>query len=275
MENQKSFTLIELLIVISMIGFITTIVLVRVQDARERAGIASGLNFSHSLQNAIGVDAVGIWSFDEGVGTLAYDVSGYSNHAVINGAQYTENTPRGAVGTGNGKYALSFEGSDYVEIENLAVNIEKGAYTTVEFWMYWKGENSQMPIGWQQPYSLWLIDGCFGFNTGQNNVLGVSWKGISGRWTHIAAVFYNGKPSVDNVSLYINGVAQNIYECRGTTNASRRVTPKLHISGWAYGSGNQFDGFIDEVRIYSRSLSISQIRKDYVEGLSRHLLVSK
>jgi uncharacterized membrane protein len=270
-KNQKSFTLIELLVIIAMIAMVASIVLVRLQNVREKGRVAAGLNFSHTLQNSLGIEVAGIWILDEGSGSTVYDSSGYGNDGSVNGAEFTKHTPHSLVGAEGEKYALNFEGSDYVEINNLPVNIDQGAYTTVEFWMYWRGGNSEMPIGWQQPYSLWLVDGCFGFSTGQNNVLGISLAGMSDHWVHVVAVFYNGKPSVDTVSLYINGAIQDVYECRGSTSASRRVTPKLYVSGWAYGSGYKFHGIIDELRIYNTPLSVDQIKEHYLVGLKKHL----
>lgn len=275
MKNKNSFTVIELLVVIAVIGFMASIIIVRVQGSREKARVAGALNFSHTLQNALGVDVVGIWKFDEGFGNTAYDSSGYNNHGVITGASYTDNTPQRIVGAAEGKYALSLSGSDYVEINNIAVNIEEKAYNTVEFWMYWMGGNSQMPIGWQQQYSLWLVDECFGFSTGQNNVLGVSWAGLNNKWTHVVAIFYNGKPSVSTVSLYLNGIKKEIYECRGSTNASRKVGPKLLISGWGSSPGYSFDGFIDELRVYNKSLIASQVETRYLAGVQNYLSYSQ
>jgi hypothetical protein len=161
-------------------------------------------------------------------------------------------------------YAIEFDGvNDYVKITNIPINTASGAHTTVAFWMYWEGDSGEMPIGWEQPYDLWLIGGCFGFNTGENNVLGISWDGLANRWVHVVAIFYNGVPSSTTVSLYVDGVKQNIYECRGSTTASRSVTSTLHVSGWAYGTGYYFGGIIDEIVIYNRSLSEEEIRQHY------------
>ena len=38
--------------------------------------IAKGLQFGKHLQNSLGSYAAGIWSFDEGSGTAANDISG-------------------------------------------------------------------------------------------------------------------------------------------------------------------------------------------------------
>jgi len=254
--------LIELMVVIAIIGLIASIVLVSLRGARQRAWIARGMHFSDSLRAGLADAIVGWWSFDDGT---ASDPWG-GNDGTISGASPTDGIVRGA---------LEFDGSDYVEINNIQVNTASGAKNTVEFWMYWDGNNNQMPIGWQQPYDLWLRDNCFGFNTGQSNVFGVSWNGLANKWVHVAAIFYNGVPSSTNNELYINGKKQDIFSCRGSTTASRSVTSTVHISGWAYGGGYLFRGLIDEVRIYNRGLTALEIQKRYAQGLKEYKLVER
>jgi hypothetical protein len=204
---------------------------------------------------------VGFWPFDEGWGISSADKSGYGNNANL-GVTKWEYVPAWTLGKFG--YGLGFDGSDnYVRISNVSVNTSSGAYNTVAFWMYWNGGNNQMPLGWQQAYSLWLIDGCFGFNTNENNVLGISSAGLANRWVHVVAVFYNGVPSATTVALFIDGVRQSVYQCRGSTTVSRSVTSTLQISGWAYGSGYYFGGIIDEFKIWKRTLSEQEVLAEY------------
>jgi uncharacterized membrane protein len=204
---------------------------------------------------------VGFWPFDEGWGISSADKSGYGNNASL-GVTNWEYAPAWTLGKFG--YALGFDGiDDRVRINNVPVNTSAGAYNTVAFWMYWDGKDNQMPFGWQQAYGLWLVGGCFGFNTGQDNVLGISSSGLANRWVHVVAIFYNGVPSSTTVALYIDGVKQNIFACRGSTTASRSVTSTLQISGWAYSTGYYFGGIIDEFKIWNRALSDEEVLAEY------------
>jgi hypothetical protein len=77
--------------------------------------------------------------------------------------------------------------------------------------------------------------------------------GNSGEWAHIAATFYGS-----NVVLYLNG--NPIKTCSGVTLSTgsdyRRIGTRINNSWW-------FNGLIDEVRIYNRALSASEIKALY------------
>ena len=131
----SSFTLIELLVVISIIGLLASVVLVSMKGMREKARIASALKFSQSLQNSLGSESVGVWSFDEGEGTIVHDSSGYNNHCTIYGASFTQDTPERIVHSNSSTYSLSFDGqNDYLDCgndESLDITDE----ITIEAWV--------------------------------------------------------------------------------------------------------------------------------------------
>ena len=101
-KNNLGFTLIELLVVVSIISLLASIVFASLSDAREKARIAAGKQFSAIVLHAIGDQLVRQWNFDEGSGTVALDSSGNGNNGTIASASYVA----GINGT-----ALSFNGS--------------------------------------------------------------------------------------------------------------------------------------------------------------------
>lgn len=189
------------------------------------------------------------------------DSSGAGHNGTYNGALYSQ--------TGRLNTAIGFDRSDdYVVIDSVAVDTASGANNTVEYWMYWDGVSGVMPMGWNTSYDLWINGGCFGFNTGQGNIFGVSSAGLANRWVHVAAVFYNGVPSSDDSAIYIDGVKQSIGNCQGTTTGSRTVTPQVIVSGWGPG-GYRFGGNIDEFAVYDRALTDSEVLNHYFRGALR------
>lgn len=196
---------------------------------------------------------VALWPLDEQGGTTANDISGNDDDGVVSGATWTS--------TG-GSGALSCDGiNDYVDIDGIQINTSAGARNSVEFWMYWNGQVIGMPFGWQQEYGLAFVQGCFGFNTDGNTVLGINSADLLHRRAHIAAIFYNGVPSPSTVELYVDGVRQNLFLCSGNTTSSRIVTSAARISGWRAGPGYYFNGTLDEVTVYSRALKTDEIEK--------------
>jgi MSHA biogenesis protein MshQ len=101
----------------------------------------------------------------------------------------------------------------------------------------------------------------FGFNTGGGDVYGISGAPakLANGWHHVAAVFTNNDN--DRNLLFIDGVEQSLSLLRGSQN-NRSVGPDFRISGWARDGNYYFDGFLDEVRVYDRGLSSSEVAED-------------
>lgn len=121
-----------------------------------------------------------------------------------------------------------FNGADQIVIGNVEADEAPGGKNTVSFWMYWDGTENALPITWgNQAYALWMNGGSFGFNTGQANILGIPSASLKQKWIHVAAVFYNGTPTVTENELYINGVKQSIDVMVGGTFDARKAGNSL------------------------------------------------
>jgi prepilin-type N-terminal cleavage/methylation domain-containing protein len=272
--KYKGFTLIELLVVIAVIGILSTAVLVYLGDTQDKARVAKSFQFSSSIEHALGGNLVGKWDFDEGAGTSATDTSGYGNHGTISGATYSTSTPNSVVGSGNGKYALSFDGTnDYVETSGSGYNLEDSF--TIEYWVKLDalpdagnpgvgqiGNNKDICITTNglvyaeaRPTAAPWIEA---WSTSQLSI---------NVWYHLAATF-DKSGSNSNIKLYINGGLEDsntvVNTPFNTTGNSIRIGCQIH------DLGDYLDGFIDNVRIYNTVLSAFEIQQHYAKEAASH-----
>jgi len=216
---------------------------------------------------------VGHWKLDETSGATAVDSSTYGNDGT-----FTRSPTLGVAGAYPGEVAtaVDFDGSnDHVTLGNLDVT---GYQITLAAWINadsFSGSASRIVAkanGSGLSNNYWSLTT---YSSGGSNFLGILFKTDSGgtifipsstealeigEWTHVAAV-YNGS----TIKLYKNGV--EIY----STSVAGDITSGPTIPVWIAGSPSNekyFDGQIDDVRIYSRSLSAEEIAELY--GLMGH-----
>jgi prepilin-type N-terminal cleavage/methylation domain-containing protein len=270
--KNNSFTLIELLVVIAIIGLLSSIVLVSTQGSRAKARIAKGLEFSQTIQNTIGSEAVGIWDFDN---CTASDASGYGNNGTINGAVCSSDTPYSATG----KNSMSFDGVD----DYISANIPQlSTYTmpvTISAWIYvpstWTWINGTIAAFPATSYGMGI------YRVVTNNLIvftariggGVSYGWINYNiqrdiWYHL--MFTGNGATFD---AYVNGVKINTSSAAYGVAAGADITGVFQLATstiYGGGGGGYFGGLIDDVRVYSQVLSQSQIQQLYAEELGGH-----
>ena len=276
MQREKSFTLIELLVVIAIIGLITSVSLVAIDlpGQRQKAKIAKILEFSSSIQNALGSEAVGIWDFDNNV----LDTSGYGNNGTINGDTFfTDNTPQKIVGQSTGKYALSLDGAgDYISTKSFGLSSSVNTLT-FNAWV----KNSLLGQ-YQTLFSDGSQSGATAFiwgyrTTGSNQLVWQYANGVTFLADLTSDSFFTNYDNqwmmVTIVVDYTNKSAK-FYRNGELVNTDTTINTMLYPSvnrvkyiGTYSPAAHYFKGLIDEVRIYDQALTIGQIQKDYAEGL--------
>jgi hypothetical protein len=197
------------------------------------------------------------------------DFTSNSNNGTITGATYVA-----------GKYSngMNFNvNGRKVKVSNVPVNMVAGGKNTVEFWFYrnyhtmiWPDNYFEsVPFAFQDVYALnWVSNTCFGFNTGVSGTLGFNPTGLGGGWHHISAVFYNGVASSSNSKIYIDGVEKSLAVCGGLQSpVSKSVSGTFWIGNVNDDAQVRWDGVLDEVRIWNRELSSTQIKQNYYSNI--------
>ncbi len=212
---------------------------------------------------------VAAYGFEEGTGTTLSDASGNANNGTLqNGAIWVTG---GRIGK-----ALRFDGvNDLVSVaDSNSLDLTNGM--TLEAWVYPTGSMS----GWDailiKEYSTGLLYSLYA--NGDGNVPGTyisshnTEYGMGGTstlplntWTYLTSTFDGS-----TIRLYVNGVQVKTYSFSGSIQTSSHG---LFIGGSSLWSDEGFPGIIDEVRIYNRALSASEINTDMNTSVSGGTMV--
>jgi len=207
---------------------------------------------------------VGYWPMDEGVGTKVGDFSGFGNVGSINGATWVD---------GKRGRALSFDGGDFVSVAH-SENLNISNTLSISVWVklneitnrgiFEKTTNGTV----NTQYLLFTEGGHFKFRlikSAMNTI--VSDVNVSpNRWYYVSAT-YDGT----TMRMYVDGILQS--ETRTISSPIDTGTGESLIG--SLGSGvYRMNGSIDDVRIYNRALSQSEISKLYTSGTAIRKQVS-
>ncbi len=229
--------------------------------------ICFAISFLSFRASAGETDLLGHWKFDEGEGDVAVDSSGHENDGEISGAQWV----RGKFGT-----ALRFDGQGgHVAIAQLA-GLDGSNALTLEAWVLWEGTSRYPNIltgGVWSPggFLMFVNDNQCSFRMGRPGFSASQtpqqWREIAvplvsplalSQWYHLAATF--DRPLI---KTYVNG-------------------QEVGSSTWDYPVGHQGDlilgkwsgntshlGLMDEVKIFRRTLSGTEVAADYSAEAAR------
>lgn len=208
---------------------------------------------------------VGQWSFDgkDISGTTAYDRYGIYNGTITNATKTI-----GKIGQ-----ALNFDGNgDYVKLPmEFYSTVSGGDEITMSGWF--KGSRIQsmirlqptgvvyITLGWgtTNPMAIISTDGGTGGIYIDGNVQ-------DGKWHHVVLDWKRN--TTNGFKIYVDGVVTN------QRNSANNALPTLTSVNSGYigsyvGTSEFTNGIVDDVRIYNRALSVSEIKQLYNLGLEK------
>jgi hypothetical protein len=191
----------------------------------------------------------------------ALDSSGQGNDGTVTGASLT-----------NGKYGLgyNFDGTDdYIEIGNNS-NLNSGSYT-LSSWIKTTSDSTQRILQLNRRAGATKITNRISLSGGFAELFwhnGTTFNEITsstvvtdGNW-HLVTSTHNGT----SFKIYVDGTLES--EKVDILNSAFYDV----FIGSVNGSSTFFDGVVDDVRIYNRSLTASEVRELYNESLVSNYL---
>ncbi len=222
-------------------------------------GVGFGSTTS-SLYNGL----VGWWTFDnqDMLNGAVRDKSGNGNTGnLVNIATSTFYT-QGKLGQ-----AFKFDGvNDYVQINNGANALSGLNNTALSVWFNGTANGFPAVVNSAVSDLTWGIEfnnsgtSLFLWRGGSYRTYTISINLLDKKWHHVV-VNYTG--SGDSASLYVDGQLQSSFT--GSIAGMRTETGNIEIGRYRTGI-NYFKGSIDDVRIYNRALSASEISQLYKQG---------
>jgi|GEM_PF-1067318 len=202
---------------------------------------------------------IGWWKFDEGMGVVAIDSSGYGNKGTITGnvvwASGCKNGGTGCLDFSSGGY-VDFGISDHFSLpgtmtmsawvnpdatsSTYTIGGKASSQTNTTYWMDIRSTNTQIFFGG-------YTSGGAGAYTSANFTFN------PGTWYHVVGV-----DTGTALKIYVNGK-----EVVSGARADRITGSWTTSVGRRGSSGGSFDGKIDDFRLYDRALSADEVKELY------------
>jgi glucose/arabinose dehydrogenase len=232
----------------------------RARDAAGNTATATAVNVT--VQNTAATGPVASYAFNEGTGTLTADASGHSlTGTLANGPTWV---------AGKHASAIGFDGADdRVDIGN-APSLQITGSMTVSAWVNeatFPADDAAIvskrtSTGFQLDTTVDTGPRTIGFKltnaSGTDMIRYGATAMQSGTWYHVTGVY---DAASQTMNVYLNGALDNGSTAGTITSTQLGSTANVMI-GLRPDGGFGFNGAVDDVRIYNRALSATEVAAD-------------
>src|SRR3989344_5393729 len=226
--------------------------------------------------NALGL--VGYWTMDGPDITWTSDTAGTATDLSGSGFTGTLTSMSKSVSPVVGRIgqALDLDGTaDYIDMGNVLDNDGSSAMT-ISAWIKMSGTSdtivSKMSNSGDQTGYRILVDsaGTFGFAIQQvsaSNRLVANGTSVvnNGQWHHLL-VTYDGSKTLAGVIRYVDNSVDAVSSSADQFTGSSSNAISFNIGSRNDGADTLFDGIVDDVRVYNRALSATEVTRLYQLG---------
>lgn len=259
---SRAFTLIELLVVISIIALLASIVLASLAAMRDKARVAAGKQFAGSVERAAGDYLAGSWNFDECSGSTTVDLSGNGYNGTLNnaptwsadspyspGCSLLFNGTNQTISLGNVQGGVAeFTWVAWIKTTQIATHASNWGHPAIMGTIQASGNTDDVTFMVDNGYLSWFDE--LGFQAALTTNAFVS----DGAWHQVAAVKSGGR-----IALYLDGKLAG----SRTSGANGMTSAGMVIGRAPWSTSMYFAGNIDQVRVFSKGLTASEMGRLY------------
>jgi prepilin-type N-terminal cleavage/methylation domain-containing protein len=283
---QKAFTLIELLVVIAIVGILSGLIVVSMNGMTSNATVAKAQIFSNSLRNALMMNLISEWRFDELTtavqGSTIQDVWSGGNTMTLSTNSDGLDKLQSGKSCVSGK-CLSFDGTDdYAYVSGSDATTSNLAITgaiTMAAWVKFNTTGTVYNImargadgssNGNYGYGYWrrVTGNLIQFSTASTTTREVlnSASGISDAYWHYIVATWDGTTGTNGKKIYIDGVISG--QTTATISAMGQPAYQFRIGRDSLGA-EPLNGSLDDVRVYNASVPTSYVEEQYYAGINK------